>query len=198
MFCDADSLLEWRDNVDRVFATLYLGTEYWSSAICGSYLDGEDEGIAYAETPQGLAQVAAHIEATRSEAIQTPAGREFIYKITFNVRNGDFDKDPRAPTEMNINVVLKGERTATLFRQDQKVKRGSTFGRTGRNAIAKSSTAFYNEVCLTFDQIPLRWKLDNKELCNTIQQSAGAPTLIGTSTTSTPGGTDGGGDTNNI
>src|SRR3989338_6721724 len=77
LFFDEDSLLKWRDNVDRAFATFYLGTEYWSSAICGNYINGEDEGIAYAETPQGLAQIAAHVEATRSLPIQDPAGRTF-------------------------------------------------------------------------------------------------------------------------
>ncbi len=188
LFFDEDSLLEWRDKVDRAFATLYLGTEYWSSAICGNYLDGEDEGIAYAETPQGLAQVGAHIEATRTEAIETPAGREFIYKITFNVRNGDFEKDPRAPEEMNINVILKGERTATVFKQEQKVKRGSSFGRTGRNAIVQDSKAFFNEVCLTFDKVPFRWKVSNNEICNVIVESSGAATSVSTTATTTAGG----------
>lgn len=191
LFFEEDSLLKWRDKVDRAFATLYLGTEYWSSAICSGYIDGENEGIAYAETPQGLAQVAAHIEATRTEAIQTETGREFIYKITFNVRNGDFDKDLRAPEEMNVNVILKGEQTIPVFRQDQEVKRGSTLGRTGRNAIVKSSAALYNEICLTFDKTPLRWKISGKEICNTIQVSSGAPTPLGTQTTSTTQGTTG-------
>ena len=195
LFMDQDSLLKWREDIDRVFATAYLGTEYWSSAICGQYLDGEDEGIAWGETPQGLAQVAAHIEATRSEAIITPTGTEFIYKITFNVRNGDYEKDRRAPEQMNINVVLKGERTVNLFRQDQSVKRGSSFGRTGRNAIAKSSTSFYNEICLTFDKVPFRWKVSNNEICNTIVGSSGAATTISASTatsTTSSGGTGGG------
>ncbi|MBI2650350.1 hypothetical protein HYX04_03475 [Candidatus Woesearchaeota archaeon] len=192
LFFDEDSLLAWRDNVDRIFATLYLGTEYWSSAICGNYLDGEDIGIAYAETPQVLAQVGAHIEATKTEPITTENGTtQFIYKITFNVRNGDYDKDPRAPEEMNINVVLKGERTANVFRQEQKVKRGSSFGRVGSNAIVQDSKISYNEVCLAFDKLPLRWKLDNKELCNAIVESAGAATTIAatTATTAAGGGT---------
>lgn len=197
LFFDEDSLLEWRENVDKAFATLYLGTEYWSSAICSQYLDGENEGIAYAETPQGLAQVAAHIEATRSEQITTPTGREFNYKITFNVRNGDFEKDLRAPEEMRINVILKGERTAAVFKQAQTIKRGSSFGRVGRNAIAQDSTIFYNQVCLKFDKIPLKWKIDDKELCNTIQESAGTPTSVGAATTTTSGG-GGTGDINDF
>ncbi len=189
-FFKEDELLRWRDEVDKAFATLYLGTEYWSSAICGNYLDGADRGIAYAETPQGLAQVGAHIEATRTEPLITPTGREFIYKITFNVRNGDYAKDPRAPEEMGINVVLKGQRTAKVFRQNKIIKRGASFGRVGISAIVKSSTAFYGQVCLTFDNIPLRWKLDNKELCNTIVVSSGAPAPLATtpqpSTATTP------------
>ncbi|MEK6808736.1 MAG: hypothetical protein AABY14_03555, partial [Nanoarchaeota archaeon] len=193
LFFDEDSLLKWRDNVDKVFATAYLGTEYWSSAICGEYLDGEEEGIAYAETPQGLAQVAAHIEATRTEPLLTPTGREFIYKITFNVRNGDYDKDPRAPEEMNINIILRGEKTVTIFKQEQRVKRGSSFGRTGRNAIAQDSTAFYNEICLTFDQVPFRWKVSNNEICNTIVESSGAPTSVSTATATSTASSGGSG-----
>ena len=191
LFFDEDQLLQWRDRVDRVFATLYLGTEYWSSAICGNYLDGEDIGIAYAETPQGYAQIGAHVEATRTPPITGINATEFIYKITFNVRNGDYDKDPRAPEEMNINVVLKGQRTATVFVQDQKVKRGSSFGRVGSNAIVQDSNFLYTEVCITFDQIPLRWKLDNNELCNTIQESSSTPTSI--SQSQGGGATSGGG-----
>ncbi len=190
LFFDEDSLLAWRDNVDRIFATLHLGIEYWSSSICGTYLDGEDEGIAYAETPQGLSQIGAHVEATRTEPINTLTGVEFIYKITFNVRNGDYPKDLRAPEEMNINVILKGDRTANVFRQDIKIERGSTFGRAGSNAIVQESSVFYNQVCIKFDKIPLRWKLDNNELCNTIQESKGEPTPLTTpSTTTAPAGT---------
>ncbi len=186
LFFDEDSLLAWRDNVDRAFATLYLGTEYISSGLCSQYIDGEDEGVAYAETPQGLAQIGAHIEATRTQAIQTGTGQEFIYKITFSIRNGDFAKDPRAPEEMNFNVVLRGERTVNVFKQDQKVERGSSFSRTGRSAIVQESTTLFTQVCILFDEIPLRWKLDNKELCNSIVEVAGEATPLAATTTTTP------------
>ncbi len=178
LFFDDDSLLAWRDSVDRIFASAYLGTEYWASGICSTYLDGEEKGIAYAETPQGMAQVGAHVEATRSEPLIAQNSTEFLYKITFNVRNGDWENDPRAPEEMHINVVLKGQRTVTVFKQDQVVKRGSTFGKLGSSAIVKFSPNLFSEVCLTFDKIPLRWKISGNELCNTIVEASGSPTQL--------------------
>ena len=191
LFFKEDELLKWRDNVDRAFATFYLGTEYWSSALCSQYLDGEDEGIAYAETPQGLAQIGAHVEAIRTGAVQTATGTEFIYSITFSIRNGDFANDPRAPNEMNFNVILRGERTSNVFSQEQKVKRGSTFSRTGKDAIVQESPVFYSQVCIRFDEIPLRWKLDDKELCNTIVESTGqsAPLAASSGAAASSGGT---------
>ena len=86
---------------------------------------------------------------------------------------------------MKINVVLKGQRTAEVFSDDVTIKRGSTFGKTGKSAIVQDSNALYEQVCMTFDEIPFRWKLDNKELCNKIQESAGEPTKISTTTTAT-------------
>jgi len=193
-------LMQWRDKIDKAFATLYLGTEYWSSAICSQYIDGEDEGVAFAETPQGLAQIGAHIEARRTEAIETDTGQEFIYMITFNIRNGDYDKDPRAPEEMNVNVLLKGERRVNVFKNDVEIKRGSTFGRMGRNAIVQESQFLYTQVCIVFDEIPLRWKLEDKELCNSIVESSGEPTPISgtTTTTTTSTGTGGSSDINDF
>ena len=94
---------------------------------------------------------------------------------------------------MHINVVLKGERTVTVFKQDQTVKRGSSFSRIGRNAIVQDSTAVYNKVCIRFDRIPLKWKLDGKELCNKIQESSGSATAV--SSTGTTTSTSGGGGT---
>ena len=46
-------------------------------------------------------------------------------------------------------------------------------------AIVKESSALYNQVCLHFDEVPYRWKISGHEICNTIQQSGGAPTGLG-------------------
>lgn len=198
LFMSDDSLLKWRDSVDRIFATFYLGTEYWSSKICGQYIDGESEGIAFAETPQGLAQVGAHIEATRTPPIYNGETYEYIYKITFAVRNGDYDKDPRAPSTMHVNVVLKGDSTANVFKQDIEIKRGSQIKRSGTSAIVKDSRNFYSEVCLTFDEVPLRWKISGDELCNTIVESGSEPSALGGSSPSSPQPSGSGGELNDF
>jgi len=202
LFIDDDKLLEWRNSVDRFFSENYLGIESWTSKICASRIDGSQEGVAYAETPQGLAQIGAHIEATRTQPIVNETGfTNFIYKITFNVRNGDFEKDVRAPENMTINVLIvpqgkQPNQGIKLFKKDISIKRGSSFGRAGSQAIVKSTKNVYDKVCLTFDKIPIKWKLkeENKisgrwALCNTIVQSTGEPTTIELGTTA-PAGSD--------
>ena len=217
LFWDDDFLLKWRDNVDRAFASAYLGTEYWTSAICSDRLAGEQEGVAFAETPQGLAQVGAHIEATRTQPIKNEKGEiSYIYKITFQVRNGDYEKDIRAPENMSINAIIgsqmqtevsipvprkaNGERLedeeskeitkiiskltfTQLFKKDRNIGRGTSFGKMGRSAIVKETKILYTDICLTFDKIPLKWKLKTKDdgkyiLCNKIQESPAEPTKL--------------------
>ena len=67
----------------------------------------------------------------------------------------------------------------------QKVERGSTFSRTGRNAIVQDSNAIFTQVCIRFNEIPLRWKLDDNELCNSIVEAAGEAAPLGATTTTT-------------
>jgi len=139
-----EDLDEWRESVDKTFATLYLGTEYWESSICAGEIVDFDlgiirsievnpgRGVVYDDTKLGLAGVAAHIEASRSEPVNIPAGVnngntiEYLYKITFNVKNGDYDADPNALEKMRFNVILKGDRTATLFDKKIELKKRSS------------------------------------------------------------------------
>ena len=191
---DDDKLIEWRNGVDKTFQTLYLGTEYWQSKICTatSGLATDNEGIAYAETPQGLAQIGAHIEATRTQPIVTGNGTNFIYKITFQIRNGDYDKDQRAPENMSINVFIipKDKQISDgikIFKKDVNIGRGSAFGRFGTNAIVKESKSIYDKICIEFDKVPLKWKIKDNVLCNKIEISEGLPTVIQQRTTAQQG-----------
>lgn len=193
LFFEDEDLDAWRENVDKTFATLYLGTEYWTSDICAvaTDIDRSSQGVAYVDTKTGLAAVAAHIEASRSEQIIGPGKEdnrtgivsptsEFLYKITFNVKNGDYDSDPRALEEMEFNIVLRGQREAQLFAEDITLEKGDQFGHTGRNAIVQFSNFFYDKICIEFETTPSSWNLDDDELCNTIAGPSG-PTSIGQS-----------------
>jgi hypothetical protein len=209
-FFEDEELDAWRESVDEIFATLYLGTEYWTSDICQTYTDMEGKGIAYVDTKLGLAGVGAHIEATRSDPIHLPAGvesgdaaagilesnqttdniderrgiitspREFLYKITFNVKNGDYDTDPTALSVMRFNIILKGEREAKLYKTDIELEKGEDFGAIKQSAIVQYSNFLYDQVCIEFDEVPSRWTLDDDELCNTISEASG-PTSVGES-----------------
>ena len=147
-----------------------------------------------------MAQIGAHVEATRTPAIEDEKGKkQFIYKITFSVRNGDYEKDPRAPENMTINVKLTGgdpsqqtgstlaRKVVKLFKNDQHVSRGSVFSKAGSSAIVKNSSIIYSEICLTFDKIPEKWKIDRKEddrylVCNIIKESDITATTVRQST----------------
>ena len=201
LFRDEKDLLNWRNKVDEIFSKLYLGTDYWSSKICTDYADlkTQNNGVAYAETPQGLAQVAAHIEATVTQPIKNEKGEIiYIYKITFQVRNGDYDNDPRAPENMSINLLIMNQgANLQLFKKNINIGRGSSFGRFGSTkteksepAIVKESKNVYDKICITFDRIPSRWKIENNRLCNKIEQSSGEPTPFTRGQQSQPQGTD--------
>ena len=106
------------------------------------------------------------------------ATQEFLYKITFNVKNGDWDKDPQALEKMRFNVQLRGQRTVNVFKKGIELDKGKIFARIGASAIVQYSNFRYNEICLVFDKVPSSWSLDSNELCNKIPAPPTAPTKI--------------------
>jgi hypothetical protein len=194
LFINEDSRREWQERIDRFFAEKYLGTKYWTSAICRSHIDGEKEGVAYVETPQGLADVAAHVEGERTEPIIDPEGnKHYIYKITYLVKNGAYKDDPKALEIMQFSVKLFGERNIDLFGKKVKLKKGESFSRLGENAFVANTTFLYSRICLEFDEIPAAWTLDDKKLCNNIVETTKSPIRYnqGTQTTTSGEGTAG-------
>jgi len=207
LFLPKETLDAWRESVDKTFATLYLGTQYWESAVCSTYIDRDNEGVAYIDTPGGLASVAAHIEASRTVPIILPPGVEsgdaasgftnesqgsqgpdahgivrprveYLYKITYNVRNGRYTTDPQALQTMRFNVYLKGEREVPLYSTKIEIKKGSAFGASGQSAIVQYSNYRYDKICIRFDNVPSAWSLSGNELCNMIVASTGSATSI--------------------
>jgi hypothetical protein len=175
-FMSDEELDRWREAVDKFFAETYLGVEYWESAVCASKIERDQEGIAYVDTRNGLAGVAAHVEGSRSEPIRNGTAIEYLYKITFNVKNGDWKHDPAALEKLEFNVYVKGDRKAKLMKKNKKLDKGDSFGLTKGNAFVQYSKYFYDEVCIVFKEVPASWSLDGNELCNKIQGAPAEPT----------------------
>lgn len=191
-----ESLKAWRNTVDETFSTLYLGTEYWSSAICGTYVDGEAHGMAFFEGAEGFSEVGAFVRASRTPAaIDENFQYEYIYRIEFSVRNGGGEDDPNALEPMEFNIELKGDRAVELFEQDQTLDPGERARRVGRNSITQDSNTFYNEACMEFATTPYKWKIPPQGVCVLILESGASPSGYGGggSTSSTGGGTSSGG-----
>ncbi len=170
-----------REDVDRFFAEHYLGMEYWESAICKARELGDrgTPGFAYVDTRTGLAAVAAHVEGSMSDRIENPNGSvEYLYKITFNVKNGDWEHDPRALEEMRFNLELRGQRTVQLYRQRINISKGDSFGREGNNPIVQYSRYRYDKICIIFQKVSFAWALDGNELCNDIMEPQTEPTIL--------------------
>ena len=92
------------------------------------------------------------------------------------------------------NFITVGEqegKSVRLFKFDQNVTRGSSFSRIGKSAIVQESFFLYDKICLKFDKIPSRWKLDDNELCNKIQESSGEARTLASLRTETAGGSGG-------
>ncbi|MBL7055695.1 hypothetical protein ISS07_02160 [Candidatus Woesearchaeota archaeon] len=214
LFFEEGDLDEWRNSVDEAFSTLYLGTEYWTSEICAADIERDQQGVAYVDTKLGLAGVAAHIQATRSEELILPgidydekgivnSPREFLYKVTFNVRNGDYDTDPNALEKLKFNVELRGERTINIYKQKITVDKGSSHAALAGNSFVQYSNYFYDTVCLIFDDAPTSWRLSDDTVCNTIQgptspSSTGGSSSGGSSSGGSRESNEGDGDTNDV
>lgn len=187
-----ESLKAWKNTVDEVFATFYLGTEYWSSAVCGSYVDGEAHGIAFFEGAGGLSEVGAFVRASRTATIIDENYQyEYIYRIEFSVKNGGGKDDPNALDPMKFNIELKGDRNVRLFEKDQKLEQGESARKIGRESIVQDSNTFYNKACIEFNQIPYKWKIPSGGVCVPILEPNTDPTSFA-GENSTSGGAGGG------
>ena len=182
-FFGDDFIAGWREAVDQSFAK-YIGVDYWESEICRKWFGTTSEGFVYSETPQGIAQVAAHIEATKTEPINTGTKTEYLYKITFEVKNGGYASDPSAPEEMNVKVQLRKEDGSfvSLYKGAndgaKTVKRGDSWKKAGTEAVVAYSITKYDQVCFEFDHFPSTWRLRENRLCNKIQLSTEEPSAL--------------------
>ncbi|MBI2139446.1 hypothetical protein HYU14_00865 [Candidatus Woesearchaeota archaeon] len=187
LFFDDETLAKWRENVDKYFAK-YLGQDYFESYICSLAIDKESgPGTLSMETPNGLYDIIAHIEGTRSEPINRPDGTtEFVYKFTYNIRN------PEGSPHKNLlfNIALysaQGKRY--LYPRSLAVKEGKHFIRGlvlneanadkdfERGPVVKVSQNLYGKLCIEFGQTITNAEGDEEsQVCNTITAFTGTGT----------------------
>lgn len=173
LFFNEEALYDWRETVDEIFATMYLGTEYWTSTLCATYTDKVEDGTMLIETPYGMLEPAAHVEGERSETITyiNESGEpknEYFYKLSFAVDNPEDSNQ-----DMDFNIYLYGDRVVRLYPKSVEVKEGGSFRRIGSTMIVQYSNSLYNKICIKFDKkIRLGGGDSMKELCNTITESS--------------------------
>ncbi len=172
-----DELAEWREGLDKLFSSAYLGTEYWVSEICSSYIPKQKSGTFMMQTSDGLFDVVAHVEGEKT-LTEGPENR-FLYKLTFSVRNPEGSMYEK----LEFNVFLYGDQTVQLYSQDIGVSDGDSFTRgqgqringelqytdTNGAPIVQYSTFNYDMVCIRFNQgiRDARGK-ERREVCNSI------------------------------
>ena len=82
-----EDFADWRADIDKMFHDAFLGSEYWSEAICANKEDvGSGQDVMFSFNEEGLLTQAASIYATK-QFIQTPDGNEWLYRISFFLRN---------------------------------------------------------------------------------------------------------------
>ncbi|MBI2128722.1 hypothetical protein HYU07_00635 [Candidatus Woesearchaeota archaeon] len=179
-----DQLNEWRENVDKLFASAYLGTEYWTSEICKSSIESVPSNVAMVETAPGVFQAAATVSAERSPAVPfenatiniTQNAFQYLYKISAYVKAVEDD------TKFNI-YVSSSNFNKPIFNETKSLNEGESFSLTGDAIITKYSFSYYDTICIVFESG------DISNTCNAIPESSGV-VLTGAETgTTTTGGT---------
>lgn len=199
---DKETLAEWREGVDKLFSTFYLGTDYWSSAICSRYIPKQQKGLLTMKTKDGLFDIVAHVEGERTLIPKPDGTKQYIYKLTLAVRNPKYSQYDK----LQFNVYLHGEKTVKLYEQDISVEDGKSFTRgTGEmedgqvtytqehgKPIVQYSDFLYNKICIKFTHSITNAEGSREdEVCNSIVEYQGSPTKYQQRTIPTTPGTPG-------
>ena len=137
-----EELASWREGVDKIFSTAYLGTDYWVSGICSRYIPKDQNGLFTMKTKDGLFDVVAHVEGEKA-VIPAPEETQYLYKLTFSVRNPKYSRYDK----LKFNVYLYGDKTVQLYSQSIEVDDGKSFTRGAgkrENGYKISISAIHN------------------------------------------------------
>ncbi len=190
LFLSEDTLREWREKVDEIFANMFLGVDSWVSHICQSDIKKESKSSLYAPS-YGLNEIVANVKGEKT-AIVGPNGTTYVYKFSYFINNpkadkktflglgkvgGEEDRGVELP-EIDFNVRLSGQRDVWLYNNPQKVKQGKTWDRTKRKTIVRYSDTSYDEICVVFSSEKPRDYMFKEvdKICDDINEYEGEPT----------------------
>ncbi|MBR9691617.1 hypothetical protein GOV06_02425, partial [Candidatus Woesearchaeota archaeon] len=171
-FLDDENMARWREGVDEFFSESIFGIEYWKSGICSEWFDNEldESGVAFMETPAGLATAAAHVEGKISSATEHPNGTTvYLYKVSAFLRL--IEEEDGEDTIFNIQLT-KGSQTKNLLSENQKIEPGDDWSAAGTDILIVQDTVRYTKACIHFIK---RGQFDkysediNSRLCNRIR-----------------------------
>jgi hypothetical protein len=186
---------EWRETIDKFFASAYLGIDYWTSEICSAEFDVIGGEVAAIETASGIYQFIGTIQGERSEPVpllcdvnntcakgicrrdglcvdsNNQTFDEYFYKITYGVAapdDEDFTPYLDESGAISFNIVVSGkEKSASLWTDFVDIDGGD-----GKNdVVVKYSPYLYTKVCLIFGKKPEGRNGEISEVCNKLSTS---------------------------
>lgn len=113
LFCSGSCFSEWEAQVDKIFHDMYLGSDYWSEAVCrvASSIDSQANAI-FSANSDGLLFQSAGITATR-QTISTPEGTEYLYTVSYFFRNPDRKEGRSSSKSSSSGTLVRGAGTST-------------------------------------------------------------------------------------
>ncbi|MBU1005059.1 MAG: hypothetical protein KJ561_04485 [Nanoarchaeota archaeon] len=188
----------WRKAMDNFFATNVIGQAIsgkWEDSICHFYIPKDSDSVLNFNMPGGIVGTGAHIEGERTQITYPNGSVEYLYKITYGIKNPITDASGHESDSINYNVYLYGSRTVKLFSGDREVEPGDEVRGMGSNEGAippRYSASSYTRVCIKFrDDITTASGKEASEVCSPISSYSGSPSSYGSSDS---GGSSGGGE----
>ena len=183
LFFDEATLATWKESVDQIFSSFYLGTEYWTSTICSMQVEVNTDSIALVETPDGIITPAASVKAERVDQPDIETGNvSFFYKITYFVRNqrSSSQRPELKDQPLTFNLEL-GPNNIEVFTMDKSVEAGKSEKSGNDKPIVFASSKLFDKVCIKFKtpfyvlDATMRPRLKT-EICDKISVDSGVAT----------------------
>ncbi len=185
LLVDEDKVARKREEWDRKFAEMNLGTQYWTESFCAKKIERIPQGMMMANQG-GYFSIIAHVEGEKipiSSWNDTTQKEErlYIYKFTVHVSNPsgptddpDFNPEDDDDRDMIFNVVTSGMSSPgkKIYEKPIILKDGETFYRKGMGMEVSYSKNDYDKICIKFTR-PVRfytaegWE-EKSEVCNRI------------------------------